>query len=217
MKESAQFELAPRHSDFKQVREQDAIGIHQHTDAFYAMLREREWRTWELPMTFGYLQDAQNKGRGTLDGGWLYETEKGVQAFVVLCRDMHNWSVATFYDGAEHDAARSRTITAEELPQLKDEIAAWFDMITQEVLPRERRRPYEVEMLSYITEISGVPKELGGEIVRTGHCFILKIQDIPVATVIAQANEKGYAVDFFRNDPDVMRPLERYWHNKGGR
>lgn len=214
MEKPAQFELALRHSDFNQIREKDADDVNQHIEAFYETLREREWRTWELPMTFGCPQDGQNKGRGTLDGGMLYETEKGVQAFVVLCRDFHNWSIATFFDGAAHDTTRSRVISAEELPQLNDDVQAWFAVVTEEVLPRERYRPYDVETLSYITEISGVPKELGGELVRTGHCFILKIQDIPVATVIAQANEKGYAVDFFRKDPDVMRPLENYWHGK---
>lgn len=48
-----------------------------------------------------------------------------------------------------------------------------------------------------------------------GHCFILKLQDIPVATVIVCAAEQGYAVDFFRRDPDILRPLEKYWNDEG--
>lgn len=114
LEKPAQYELAQRHSEFKQVRERDAVDVWKHADKFFEMLREHDPQMREVPVVFEYPKDPQKAGRGTNDIGCLYQTEKGLQAVMVLCRDFHNWSNATFFYDSSHDIKRSRTIAIED-------------------------------------------------------------------------------------------------------
>jgi len=197
------YKLAQRHFEFKQVRERDAVDIWKHADKFYEMLWERDPQMRGIPVGFEYPKDPQNTGRGTNDLGCLYQTEAGMQAVMVLCRDEHNWSNATFFYDSSHDVERSRIIAAEDLVLLEIEITEWFNTIKQELLLSKRNRPYDVETLHYTMELPKLPPELGD-------CFILKIQGIPIATVVVCRAENGYVVDFFRTGSDVLQPLEKF-------